>query len=310
MKKFFLILLALGLVGTTWAQDYHQQFSKALDEGDTNRQRSLLDEWAVFQPTIAEYYIDWFNFYVNRAIYQTMLLTTDMEELEGESFSITDSTGNVAGYVGMSIPTIEPLMADSALLWIDKGLAKHPYRLDMWMGRIHFLGMAYRWDDFENTLEELIDRYATSKAKLWEYPNVERFNKEMFSEAVLEYQQRLVEETNFSAMEQNDTLMLRRMAGIAQRMLKYYPRDIYQLNIMAVYYNAMGQPEECLRYLLKAEKQDRRDCTVLSNIANAYHTLGNYKQERKYLEKLLKYGEEGDQDYARHFLKELDAQGL
>lgn len=310
MKRFFLILTTLGFLNTVWAQDYHQRFSQALDEGDSNAQRTILNEWSTFQPTIAEYYIDWFNFYVNKALYQTLMLTTETEELEDGALSITDSTGDITNYLGLGVPSVEPLKADSALTWINKGLEKHPYRLDMWMGRTHFLGMAHRWDDFEHSLVELIDRYATTKTKLWEYPGLDRFDKELFSEAVLEYQQTLVEETNFSAMEGNDTLMLKHMANIAQRMLKYYPKDIYQLNIMAVYHNALGQTEECLQYLLKAEKQDRRDCTILANIANTYHTLGNYKMERKYLEKLLKFGDEADQEYARHFLKELEAQGI
>lgn len=307
MKRFFLILTTLGFLGTAWAQDYHQRFSQALNEGDSTAQRTILNEWTTFQPTGAEYFIDWFNFYVNRSMTQSLLITSDPEELEGEVFAILDSMGNPIDYIGECVPTIDSTLADSALLWIDKGLAKHPYRLDMWMGKIHFLGMALRWDDFEHTLISLIGRYATTKTKLWAYPDIERFDKEMFSESVLEYQQTIVEEINFSAMERNDTLMLQHMAGIAQQMLKHYPKDIYQLNIMAVYYNALGQPQECLKYLLKAEKQDRRDCTVLSNIANAYHMLGNYKQERKYLEKVLKYGDEGDQEYARHFLKELDS---
>ena len=136
-----------------------------------------------------------------------------------------------------------------------------------------------------------------------------KYYNEVYTPCYDRYQQTLVEEINLSAMERSDTLMLNRMANIAQRMLKYYPKDIYQLNIMAIYHNALGQPEECLRYLLKAEKQDRRDCTVLANIANTYHTLENYKQERKYLEKLLKYGDEDSQEYARHFLKELESQG-
>ncbi len=308
MKKTLFLFFVLGLGADLWAQNYHQQFSQALSDGDTNAQRSALAAWRQSMPTEADYYIDQFNFYVNKSLFSTMLLTTNAEELECGTFSFTDSTGDLSGYLGMSTPTIVPLMADSALMWIERGLEKYPYRMDMWMGRIHFLGMVYRWDDFEHTLEELIDRFATTKNKLWEYPGMERFDKELFSEAVLEYQQTLVEETNLSAMEHNDSLMLRRMANIAQRMLKYYPKDIYQLNIMAVYHNALGQTEECLRYLLKAEKQDRHDCTVLSNIANTYHKLGNYKQEYKYLKKMVKYGDEDEQEYARHFLKELESE--
>jgi tetratricopeptide (TPR) repeat protein len=309
MKKFLFILLAISLFVPTWAQEYHLQFSQALEKGDTNAQRATLNAWSKLQPTEADYYIDQFNFYVNRALSQTIILTQDSDEVGGEALTMTDTTGDIAGYLVMGVPTIESKMADSAILWINKGLEQHPYRLDMWMGRTHFLGITQRWDDFEHTLLELIDRYSTTRSKLWKYPDVGQFDKEMFSESILQYQQTLVEEINLSAMERSDTLMLNRMANIAQRMLKYYPKDIYQLNIMAVYHNALGQPEECLRYLLKAEKQDRRDCTVLANIANTYHTLENYKQERKYLEKLLKYGDEDSQEYARHFLKELESQG-
>lgn len=310
MKRFLLSLLLASLLYTAGAQDYHLQFSQAIENGDSVAQRTTLQEWAKFNPTGADYYIDWFNYYVNQSLSQTIILTADESEVASESLSLTDSTGDIAGFLGMGIPTVEAHKADSALMWIDKGLKQHPYRLDMWMGRTHFLGMVMRWDDFEQSIEELIDRYAASKPKQWIYPGVGLFDRDLFSQAVLEYQRTLIEETDMSAMEQSDSLMLQRMANIAQRMLKHYPKDIYQLNMMAVYYNALGNNQECLRYLLKAEKQDRRDCTVLSNIANIYHNLGNYKQERKYLKKVLKYGDEEEQEYARYFLQSLDEQGL
>jgi tetratricopeptide (TPR) repeat protein len=310
MKKILLSLLFAGLLYTAEAQDFHLRFSQAIDSGDSASQRTVLEEWYKFNPTGAEYYIDWFNYYVNQALSQSMTLTADEREESSQRVSFTDSTGDISDFLVMGVPSVNPLKADSALMWIDKGLKQHPYRLDMWMGRTHFLGMVMRWDDFEQSIEELIDRYAASKPKQWTYPGVGLFDRDLFSQAVLEYQRTLIEETDMSAMEQSDSLMLQRMANIAQRMLKHYPKDIYQLNMMAVYYNALGNNQECLRYLLKAEKQDRRDCTVLSNIANIYHNLGNYKQERKYLKKVLKYGDEEEQEYARYFLQSLDEQGL
>lgn len=310
MKKISLLLLFAGLLYTAEAQDFHLRFSQAIESGDSASQRTVLEEWSRFNPTGAEYYIDWFNYYVNQALSQSMTLTADEREESSQRVSFTDSTGDISDFLVMGVPSVNPLKADSALMWIDKGLAQYPYRMDMWMGRTHFLSMAMRWDDFEQGLEELIDRYAASKPKQWVYPGVGLCDLEMFSEAVLEYQQTLIEETDMSAMGRSDSLMLQRMAGIAQRMLKHYPRDIYQLNMMAVYHNALGNDQECLHYLLKAEKQDRRDCTVLTNIANIYHKMGNYKEERKYLNKVIKYGDEEEQEYARYFLQSLDKEGL
>ncbi|MDA0741430.1 MAG: hypothetical protein O2862_05875 [Bacteroidetes bacterium] len=61
-------------------------------------QRMVLDVWKLATPEDAEYYVAEFNYHVNLAYNEVMGLPPDLPQ--GEAFAITDSTGEVVGYMG------------------------------------------------------------------------------------------------------------------------------------------------------------------------------------------------------------------
>lgn len=98
MKSYFLLLLTIWLGPLGIAQDYKAQFLSAFDSGNDSTQRMVLDVWKLATPEDAEYYVAAFNYHVNLAYNEVMGILPDLPQ--SEAFAITDSTGEVVGYMG------------------------------------------------------------------------------------------------------------------------------------------------------------------------------------------------------------------
>lgn len=153
MKRSVLLFLTICLGPVGFAQDYKAQFLSAFESGNDSIQRMVLDEWKLATLEEAEYYVAEFNYHVNLAFNEVMGILPDPPQ--GEALAITDSTGEVVGYMG-SYLSWDSVHTELALQTIREGIAVHPNRLDMHFGYIHFLGQAKYWEGFAAGIEAVL----------------------------------------------------------------------------------------------------------------------------------------------------------
>lgn len=257
----------------------------------------------------AERYIAEFNYYVNTALIHSGMTTSTQfpssnEYVEGEIFTLTDSTGAVAGYMYFT-RIWDTLKVDSALAVIDQGIALHPDRLDMRYGKIYFCGEVCRWQAFADAIHATLD-HSVANSKRWMFPDNDTPIDTLLIEGMLDYESSLFEAVTNARDSVSAMANLASFRGVVEHMLRLYPDNLYNLNLMAVSYQVIGNHAEALSWLLKAEKVYPRDGIVLSNIADTYHFLGDVANERLYLQKLLEVDDADLKARARQYLDELD----
>ncbi len=284
------------------AQNVYDNFYKALHEKDSATVEQILSEIRYSNDQSAERYIAEYNYWVNKAhVSEGPILSTELPEGVDVSgvFTLTDSMGNIAGYM-YGVEYYDSLLTDSALLIISEGIQRHPNRLDMRFGKIYLLGQSGRWQSYTDEILSTLE-HSEKNNNAWKYPNVTESMDTILIYSILDYEKAL-----YSALSKSDTLTVQDtmkihyMRSIAQRMLRLYPHDVFSLNIMAVTYHVMGQEDSALVWLLRAEKVNPRDALVLLNIADTYNSLGDRKKEKIYLKKATKYGDKYIRDEIRN----------
>lgn len=309
MKRIFIIALLSAMCGFASAQSVYDRFYEAVQEGDSAGMATAIDEILASGDQSAERYIAEFNFYVNQAlVYSGMMTTVEYPDenvnVVGGIYTLSDSTGADAGYMYF-VEDWDEAVANKAFEVIDKGLKLHPDRLDMHFGKIHLLRKMRWWDVYADAIHATLN-YAEKHRQTMVFPDGGAPIDTILIEGILDYERDLfgaIQDSPDSLTFANRLGLLR---GIAEHMLKIYPKDVYSMNIMAVTYQVEGDRENALKWLLKAEKVDPKDVLVLSNIADTYHNLGDTKNERKYLEKVIKYDDGEYAERAKEYLKELN----
>jgi tetratricopeptide (TPR) repeat protein len=182
--------------------------------------------------------------------------------------------------------------------WINKGIEKHPNRLDMRFGKIYMFGQIEDYENFTKEIIKTIDYSAINKNK-WTWADSKPLDdpKEFMLSSIQNYQIQLYN-------TENDDL-LDNMKRIAETVLKYYPDHIESLSNLSIVFMLQKQYDKALEPLLKAEKLNPKDYIVLNNIAQAYKLKGDTKNAIKYYELTIKYGDEQAKKYAQGQIDEL-----
>jgi tetratricopeptide (TPR) repeat protein len=226
----------------------------------------VLDVWKLAIPEDAEYYVAEFNYHVNLAYNEVMGILPDLPQ--GEAFAITDSTGEVVGYMG-SYLSWDSVHTELALQTIRKGIAAHPNRLDMHFGYIHFLGQAKYWEDFAVAIEGVMAQDAANDHH-WLWSDNESFNEPNFPSFFQDYQVTLFDEQDPALFPYN--------IRISKAVLKYYPEDIPSISNLGVIAYYQEDLEGATVHFQRAVDLDPSDMIVVFNLAYMYETLGDVEK--------------------------------
>jgi tetratricopeptide (TPR) repeat protein len=293
MKKSVLLLLAICFGPLGFAQDYNAQFLTAFEGGNDSIQRVVLDAWKLATPQDAEYFVAEFNYHVNLAYNEVMGILPDPPQ--GEAFAITDSTGEVVGYMG-SYLSWDSVHTELALQTIRDGLAAHPNRLDMHFGYIHFLGQAKRWEDFAAGIEAVLAQDATN-AHGWMWSDNEPFNEPNFPGFFQAYQVTLFNEQDPALFPYN--------IRISNAVLKYYPEDIPSISNLGVIAYYQEDLEGATVHFQRAVDLEPSDMIVVFNLAYMYETLGDVEKAIATYELALASEDPEARDQAKAIIEEL-----
>ena len=136
MKRTLLALGALTMLSCSafGQQNYWQQFSDKFQQKDTVKLKEILLEWQADSPDDADLHASWFNYCLMRSMNQTMQITdTPPADPHAEAMALTDSLGNEVEYMSTVVEQ-DPTLLEQAYQWLDKGIQKHPDRLDLRFG--------------------------------------------------------------------------------------------------------------------------------------------------------------------------------
>ncbi|OQP47322.1 hypothetical protein A4H97_07405 [Niastella yeongjuensis] len=294
MPKQIVLFLLVLLAGQSFAQNYKGEFYQLLKEEDTAAQRQLLQQWQLKNPTDAELYVAYFNYYF-QASRQEMVELSDSGN-GNASLALTDSAGSQVGFLSDDFDYDSALL-QKAFQYIDKGINTYTTRLDMRFGKIYALGQIENYERFTNEIIRAIEMGNKLKSQ-WTWAdnkkleNPERF----FLSNIQEYVVQL-----YDAGDDQ----IGRMRKIAQTVLRYYPRHVESLSNLAITYGLQGNYDKALESLLRAEKIMPKDAIVLNNIATMYERKGDKSNAIKYFELTAKLGGRETRDAAMEKLKEL-----
>jgi tetratricopeptide (TPR) repeat protein len=289
------LIFLLTLSGFCYGQDYKAQFRESFQANDTLKEKEVLTQWEKADPKNPELFTSYFNYYFQKAKQEVVLLTTD--EPKGQSYSLVDSTGKTAGFLGSEV-SFNRATLQRGLDKIDQGIKLYPNRLDMRFGKIYALGQVEAWENFTNEIINAI-QYSNQNKNEWTWTNNERKGdgKNFFLGAIQDYQVQLYN-------TQDDTL-LKNMATIANEVLKFYPENIESLSNLSITYLVAKEYDKAIEVLLRAQKINRKDAIVLGNIAQGYKLKGDKKKAIEYYEKTIKYADNEMIEYAKKQIEEL-----
>jgi tetratricopeptide (TPR) repeat protein len=295
--KFLLFGLTL-FFNQVSGQTFKQQFHNLVSKNDTDGQEQLLEKWEKADADDPELFVAYFNYFVIKS--KNELLTLGQNPKGKDVLQLMDQDTTKKEPVAYMYGDIHynPDLLSKGFNWINKGIEKHPNRLDMRFGKIYMFGQIEDYENFTEEIVKTIDYSAINKNK-WNWTDSKPLDdpKDFMLSSIQGYQLQLYN-------TENDDL-LDNMKRIAETVLKYYPDHIESLSNLSIVFMLQKQFDKALEPLLKAEKLNPKDYIVLSNIAQAYKLKGDTENTLKYYELTLQHGDEQAKKYAQGQIDEL-----
>lgn len=299
LKQTATLIFGLTLIfNQATGQTFKQQFNDLASKKDTVGQKQLLEKWEKTDSNDPELFVAYFNYYVIKS--KKEIVTLGQNPKGKDVLQIMDQDTTKKEPVGFIYGDTyyDPDLLSKGFDWINKGIEKHPNRLDMRFGKIYMFGQIEDYENFTKQIIKTIDYSAVNKNK-WTWADSKPLDdpKEFMLSSIQNYQIQLYN-------TENDNL-LDNMKRIAETVLKYYPDHIESLSNLSIVFMLQKQYDKALEPLLKAEKLNPKDYIVLSNIAQAYKLKGDTKNAIKYYELTMKHGDEQAKKYAQGQIDEL-----
>lgn len=285
MRKFLLVLLsaasmcAMAQYETKSCREWYDVFLSAMDTVHSFTQtgsvdsmpqiRIYLDQWATGKPDCVDRYTAEFNYCFNRAIIPSLQTTVGLPPYVEQRMTLTDSTGNVAGYLYQGYYMADSLLWVEGNHWLDSALALHPERIDIWQGEI----MSYLYADDLDGMMRVFDRFLSYSVKhdgAWLSAYDEEVQRK---EPVVEtLQDRLNTLAENGYLDEGEALV--------KLALKYYPKSPIYTNDIAVINYARGDLENALLWMQKAAELDPKDKLIKNNIKHLKKTIQSEKKRK------------------------------
>jgi tetratricopeptide (TPR) repeat protein len=240
-------------------------------------------------------YVCYANYYTNLAKKEVIKMTTVPPQPGEESFAINDSLGNVVGYLrGETI--MDDVLSAQSLMWLNKGIARFPRRLDLLFGKVYLFGKMVRYDSFSTTILSAIEKSVDNQFE-WQWSKgVElQDGKQFLFSTCQDYIAQL--------FNSEDSLALLWIEPISLALLEIDPKNVPCTSNLAVANMMLQRWEEALIHLAKAHALDPKDDVVLANMGYCNLQLRNKAQAKKFYNLLKKSAEPEYKKLAKEMLQ-------
>jgi len=147
--KRILVIWIGSAVPSLFGQYSMAEYHRLDRSNDTAGIRLMMERWAATQKGEADYFIACFNYSVQQARKEVVVLT--QEEPEGQHFAVRDSVNGTVAYLS-SVTQYDSARLKTGFDCIDDGMKKHPRRLDMRFGKIYVLGITENYTAYTDLL--------------------------------------------------------------------------------------------------------------------------------------------------------------
>lgn len=295
MRKIFLFILLTAISNLVSGQTYYEKFKTLFQQNDTIKIASLLTEWEKTSPNDPELYTAAINYYFSNS--KKEIVSVDKQQKSNESFQLTDSTGQVAGFINSSLD-YDTEKLSKAIKYANTGIDKFPNRLDIRFGKCHILQQIGDYDNFTKEIIKTIDYSQVNKNNwLWTENKKQENGESSLLESIQSYLKQLYD-------TEDDNLLLN-MIQIGEATLKIYKSNVEILSTTSVALLLTKNYDKAIEYLKQAENINPKDFIVLNNIAQGYKLKGDKANAIKYYELTEKYGDERAKLQARRNINEL-----
>jgi tetratricopeptide (TPR) repeat protein len=295
MQKIIIYLLVTILPILVFGQTNYEKFKILFKKNDTTKIKSLLTEWESSNPNDPELYTSAINYYFSTSTKE--IISLDKQKNSKESFQITDSTGEVVGYMNSNLG-FNPEKLSKAIKYANTGIEKFPNRLDIRFGKCYLFQQIADYDNFSKELIKTIDYSQVNKNNWFWTEGKKQDNGENFMlDGIQSYLKQLY--------DTEDDSLLPVMIKIGEATLRYYHNSVEILSTTAVALMLTKNYDKAIGYLKQAEKLNPKDFIVLNNIAQGYKLKGDKENAIKYYELTEKYGDEQAKLQAKENIREL-----
>lgn len=306
--RFVLGMVALGIPVFAAAQP--EGLRPPTDERDTVTWNGYFSAWEASAPADAKLWIDRFNYDFNRSCREEFVLRGAQDPLRaaGESSErliLTDSAGNEAGTIGQRVVFDERLFA-RAIAAIDRGIAFHPDRLDMYLGRAAAFAYAERYGRMTDALCALVAR-AEANGGRWLAPDGRTVEYVEPKQLIAGYLQDYVN-TLFNAAPAADGEAGDALGRLARCEAEYCPESAVSLNNLGAWHYGAGRIDEALDCFVRAAAVDPSDGVLIYNIGYLCLQRGDREGARTWWTRLLDSSDEAERRQAVLLLRELDGE--
>ena len=275
------IFLSLQFICTHSFADsnYWLRFKQAFDNKNKELTEEILKEWEQSEPRNPQLYVGYGNYFFWQAKEEKLLLSKKPPEDKDIVIQKPD-TKEVVGSIS-PVTHYNPELIKKAVSYLGKGLEYAPYRLDIYFGLAHIF---FETDDFSSQYKILARVLGRAKKDPEKIRWIE--GKPLPSAASTFIPENIHHYTRYHFEKQNK-ISDKRAFKLAKLNKKYFPRHIYPINDIGLYYSYCGNFKKALKYFLGAHQIDEKDQVVLVNIGESYLKLGKTENAKKYFEKIV-----------------------
>ena len=293
-----LSLAAFSAVFACGAQAQPAGLAVPSDKADTTAWKRYFAVWETASPDDAQLWIDQFNYYFNLSR-QSGITLCGNEESDG-SAGEEEETGWIC-----ESATYDQTDFNKAIGAIDSGIARHPDRLDMYLGRATAFLYAERYEPMAETLCSLLDR-AAQNAGLWiDTDGVTALSivpELLISDVLQDYVEALLDAVSPAHNDPAAAAFQR----LTRRETEYCPSSPVALNNLAVCCLRAGSTDEALALFIRAHEADPSDALLVCNIGCLYASRNDRQNASEWWNKLLNFPDEYYREMAAELLRRLE----
>lgn len=294
MKQQLVLLFLLFSCANIFAQDYNETFKTLCQDGKLLEAEEHLLAWKKASPEDPEMLIGFFNYY----------LAKSREKLGEEQFFLGD---NIIAISKDSVVDVQKILKQQkekdslfaiAQDYLNKGIALHPNRLDMYLGQSNTYQKHHDKEKYIQSIIAVVKQNTINDGKwLWTDNVPEEFPEMKFVNMV---------QWHINFLFQEKQPRIEDILNITEILLNKYPNNYILLSNVGLCMLELGHYNVAIPYFEKGIQSNPKDMILRFNLADAYVQIKDLAKAKAIYQYIIENGEQQYADYAKGILKKIE----